>query len=365
MKNKSASHLVLTGLFVVLVLAASNSIVRAQECPGTATWVGGIGDWFVGTNWSPSGCVPTETIDAFINNGGTAQILAGIATAESVHLGENQGDSGSVKVAGASAGLLPGTIYVGNRGIGNLTIGNGAQLNGRYAYVAPLLNLTSPNSNGIVNVKGSGALLRLSDSIDNPGAGLFIGCTATSQGVGGTATVNVSDGGHIVANRAGSDDPGITVGLSGTLTGDGVLFMDLGVPSSKTVKVFGTLAPGRSLTIYGNLDLAPETNTANTVCHVNPQVTPQPNDKVYVSSFAGGGGNVTLGGRLTVVMSGTFTAGMGFNLVHADAGLNHTMFASTSFISLSPSGGCLNPTIQYTANDVNLVIVSTCQDEEP
>ena len=31
MKNKSASQSVLTGLFVVLVLAASNSIVRAQS----------------------------------------------------------------------------------------------------------------------------------------------------------------------------------------------------------------------------------------------------------------------------------------------------------------------------------------------
>jgi T5SS/PEP-CTERM-associated repeat protein len=360
-KNKSASHLVLTGLFVVLLLAASNSIGRAQECPGTATWVGGIGDWFVGTNWSPSGCVPTETVDAFINNGGTAQILAGTATAESVHLGENQGDSGSAKVAGASTILYPGTIYVGNRGIGNLSIGNGGHLNGRYAYVAPLLNLGSPNSNGIVNVKGSGAVLRVYDSIDNPGAGLFIGCTATSQGVGGTATVNVSDGGSIIVYRAGSNDPGVTVGLSGTLTGNGILFMDLGVPSSKTVKVFGTLAPGKSLTINGNLDLAPETNTASTVCQVNPQVTPQPNDKVYVSSL-GGGGNAYLGGRLTVVMSGTFTAGMGFNLLHADTS-RIGFFQHESIISLSPLGGCLTPRIEYTAHDVNLLIVNTCAEE--
>ena len=73
MKNKSVSHLVLTGLFVVLVLAASNSIVRAQGSPPTTSWIASRGDWFNCNNWS--GVCPNPQVDAFINNGGQAQIL--------------------------------------------------------------------------------------------------------------------------------------------------------------------------------------------------------------------------------------------------------------------------------------------------
>ena len=53
----------LIGLFVILVLAASTRLFERRSARDQ-TWVGGIshiGDWFVGTNWSPSGCVPTET----------------------------------------------------------------------------------------------------------------------------------------------------------------------------------------------------------------------------------------------------------------------------------------------------------------
>lgn len=355
MKNKSVLQSILTGLFVVLVLVAPNSIVRAQNCP-SETWIDGAGDWFNPNNWS-GGCVPLPTTDAYINNGGEAQIHGGPAhaTAYSVVLGDNQGDSGSVTIDTDHSAVLDlgeascrGNIYIGNRGSGTLVLKDSGYIRSRYGYVAAVANLNLPSSSGVVKVEGSGTVWFL---YDNPpgctGAGLFIGGTASNAG--GTATLAVSDGATIYVIN-GADAPGVTVGLSGTLTGNGLLLLTGATSSSKTAQVLGTLAPGRPLTIQGNLDLrAP---TANTVCHVTPQAW----DSVSVTGT--GAGSAMLGGRLTVVMTGTFTPGTSFTLLHAEAGLNETRFPSVSIISLG-SGGGFNPVINYDANNVYLYLSPT------
>ena len=197
---------------------------------------------------------------ASINNGGQAEIQGSDATAESIVLGDNQGNSGGLVVDGQlldiGSSTCQGDIYVGNRGSGTLTITNGARINSRHGYVAAVQNPSRPASNGNVKVTGSGTIWRIYDDYDNPecmGAGLFIGA-ADSNGLGGTASVEVSDGGSIVVYRE-SADPGVVVGLSGSLTGNGTLLMDEGISSSKLVRVYGTLAPVGALTIQGNLDL--------------------------------------------------------------------------------------------------------------
>lgn len=349
-------------LFVVLVLAASNSIVRAQECPGTSNWIGGTGGWFVGTNWS-NGCVPNVTVDATINNGGHAQILGGPnhAAAESLVLGDNQGDKGSVTIDGDGSAVLDiggacrGTLYIGNRGSGNLTISNQGYIRSRYGYVAAVDNGTGRASNGKVTLKDS-AVWFLYDYFDPAfgcsGAALFIGCTANSNN-GGTATVEVSDGARIeVDSLAGAT--GVKVGLSGTLTGNGLVYIG-GV--TKGVEIHGTLAPkAGDLEIRGNLDLE---WSANTVFHVTPQAW----DNVRVTNLTGGG-VADLDGRITVIMTGNFTAGMSFTLLYADDG-RINKFDHESYVFLDPLGPCLAPTIDYGANDVNLVIESTCAEAEP
>jgi T5SS/PEP-CTERM-associated repeat protein len=363
MKNKSASQFILTGLFAVLVLAASHSIVRAQECPGTSNWIGGTGGWFTGTNWS-NGCVPNVTIDATINNGGHAQIhgpLNNHAAAESLVLGDNEGDSGSLTIDGDDSAVLDvggpcrGNIYVGNRGSGNLTITDEGYIRSRYGYVGAVANSNQPTSSS-VSVKGQGTKWFLYDYYADPGcsgAALFIGCTANSNN-GGTATVDVSDGARIEVNSL-DGATGVKVGLSGTLTGNGLVYIG-GV--TKAVEVHGTLAPAGELEIRGNLDLTPN-KTANTVFNLTPQAW----DKVKVTDGTGGG-VAYLGGRITVIMSGNFTAGMSFNLVHADT-LRQGTFDSRSYVFLNPLGPCLIPTITYGARDANLVIVSTCAEAEP
>ena len=352
MKIKSASHLVLTGLFVVLVLAASNSIVRAQGSPPTTSWIrspiNGPGDWFDCDNWNPT--CPNGQVNAYINNGGQAQILGGDATAENLFLGDNQGDSGSVTVDGASA-ILDGTdIYIGNRGVGNLTIRNGGIVRNRYAYIAAILNPSQPNSKGYVNVASQGQQLGYAWYP----AGIFIGCTPASNGVGGNATVNFSDLSKIkIVNY--DNNPGVIVGLSGTLTGHGIISIFESTTVSKTVKVFGTLAPSGSFRIDGKLDLQLQ---ANTVLHVDPSVG---SDTVYVTDSTGEG-HAHLDGRVTVMMTGSFAPGMSFNLLDTRGGRDTTTFASESIIYKSnPGDPCFTPVITYYdhadgSSDVNLEI---------
>jgi hypothetical protein len=164
--------------------------------------------------------------------------------------------------------------------------------------------------------------------------------------------VNVSAGATIaVVNRA--DAPGATVGRSGTLAGSGDLQLGGTTSLSETARVYGTLAPAGALTIEGNLDLtAGNNNTANAVFHV----TPTASDSIQVSQITGGG-NATLGGRVTVIITGTFTYfPRSFTLLHADAGLGTTTFAYESITA----PGCISAAINYDANNVNLVLTSSC-----
>lgn len=100
MKSKSASHSVLIGLFVVLAFAVYSSPARADS----TTWIGEGTDWFDARNWDNG--VPTAATDAFINNGSKVGINRPGATARSLTLGANAGQSGEVSVDGTTGGNL-------------------------------------------------------------------------------------------------------------------------------------------------------------------------------------------------------------------------------------------------------------------
>ena len=360
MKNKIISQSLLTAVLVVTALAASNSPVGAQSCSGSKTWNAGTSSWFTAGNWTPSG-TPAPTMTAYINNGGQALIQGGSdhATACSLILGDSQGQSGLVSLDTDHTAVLDladsscrGTVYVGNHGSGTLSIADTAYIRARYAYVAAATNLTRPNSSGSVKVSGNGTVWYLYDTPPGcVGAGLFIG--GNGSGAGGTGSVDVS--GEIeVTNRA--DAAAVTVRGSGTLTGAGVVSMGGGSTGlSKTMNVAGTLSPGVGLEIRGNLDLTFNGNTSNTIFHV----TPTARDNIQVTN-ATGGGTATLGGRITVLMSGTFTSlPATYNLLHSETGLNSTTF-DTESITL-PGGGCIAAEISYDTHDVNLVVSTSCE----
>lgn len=383
MKNRLRLNTILTGLFVVLVLASSRSISRAQTCfPLTTTsWVGtptGNGEFFDPANWSAA-CRPNGQTNAFVNNGAGISAfdtsVSSIAHLRILVVGENQGDSGSVKVdqsafinfrideecregeaAPTPSPYLGGDTYIGRAGKGTLVIGNGNLLMSGSAFVAAIANPNGSRASSSVTVLGSGTIWRFFGPC--VGHQLCIGCDRLPEGgttdSGGTGSVTVNDPGRIEIYNDDPASPGLKVGISGTLAGNGIvkLATQLSACSDcQTAKVLGTFAPNGQLKIQGNLDLS--SSSASAVVHVQPQGA----DSINVMQTTGFG-HVKLGGRLTVVITGNFSQGQTFNLLHADGGrLNNSTFAFTSIIDTGT--GCYTPTIVVVDNsngssDVNL-----------
>ena len=374
MKSKSASHLVLTGLFIILAFALCNSSARA-DCRET-TWTGhGDGrDWFDRNNWD--NCVPDHNVDASINNAGTAvvdhQVNNGGATARSLTLGANQGDSGQVSVEGAYNFLadfprcengvpVPGAgdIYVGKAGSGTLHISSGAAVYTGHAYIAAVANPVRPASNGAVIVKGEDSAWVVFGDECRGDTGLFIGCTATTDG-GGTALLSVGDGAIVIVsngvNNPADAQQAIKLGLSGTLTGNG--FVEMLGPGrlARTMTVLGTLQPSGTLTVYGNITLI---SKATTLCNVTPQAWDSIELSAEIPEGNSDGGFAILDGRLTVIMTGDFRSGpTRFTLLHAQSGIDpNTKFGSESIKYPTDQGFKPKITYDYVGNHVYLDLV--------
>lgn len=381
MKSKSASHIVLTFLFVVLVLAASNSAARAQvpsPCPvgTTSYWNVPSGDFFDPESWSTH-CTPYFT-NAFANNGGVISFNPNVSQNAHVRilvLGENQSDSGLVKIdqspaitfqmqedcregeaAPTPSPYLGGDLYIGRRGKGTLAIGNGNLFISGSAYIAAIANPTGAKASSSVTVNGAGTIWRTFGPC--VGRQICIGCDRLPEGgttdSGGMGSVTVNDPARIQVFNDDPATPGVKVGISGTLAGNGIVQLTTQLtacPDCQTAKILGTLAPNGQLTIQGNLDLG--SGSASVVVHVKPEGA----DSINVTQTTGFG-QVTLGGRLTVMITGAFAQGQTFNLLHAGGGRRfNTTFAFTSIIDNGT--GCYTPTIVTVDNpdgstDVNL-----------
>lgn len=337
MRQKSISPSVLICLLVVLVFAVYTSPVRAA----TTTWTGSVnGDWFTDHNWT--NYVPTSSTDAYFNNGGKAQISTNSsATARSLTLGLNLGDSGAVDVYGPNASLvvadslnIPGDIYVGYRDRGTLTISGGGMVtsgNGNIAALAGMLWV----SNGAVTVTGANSTWMINGR-------LWIG--GGSGGSGGTGLLSVFNGGTVVVQPP-SHAGNIIIWPSGTLTGNGTVVGDS--PLFQTT-IQGTIAPtGGTLTIYSDLTFTSVTpGSAPTMeCTVTAQDVPT-TPKVSVSGAA------TLTGRISVTMTGDFSfAPTRYTLLRATNGVS----GSFSVVSIKyPTGETWAPRITYDANNVYL-----------
>jgi hypothetical protein len=354
MKNKSASHSALIGLFVVLAFAFCNSPARATT---TTTWIDTVGDWFNAAKWDHG--VPTSTTDALINNGGTAQINSpGNANAASVTLGLNAGDSGALTVDGTNAtlglpcstdiaGIFPGLISVGYRGTGKLSITNGGRVASEWAYIAAVAGAV-PNltSHGSVTVDGAGSTWTISSPCGSA-ARLFIGGSLGASGddPGGIALLNVTNGGEVTVDNP-ANQTSVKVGISGTLAGNGTIKTIYHPPYGldTVVAVSGTISPSWTLNIDGDLFLL---STATTQCNV----TPDNLNMVDVDVSRTG----NLGGRLSVTMTGTFTPGTQFTLLHSQ-GLLSSRFSSVSI--KYPMNQGFTPVIlyDYTGNHVYLYL---------
>jgi autotransporter family porin len=317
MKKKSASRTAQFNKIIILLivsgitLCASPTTVLADSCTQQTNWSVSSGSWFVGSNWSAG--VPNLNKSAQINNGGTATISSTGAESCDLTLGGAATDSGTLVV---NQGALNMSLdaAVGGYGKGTLTITNGGTVTAALAAIAAV-----SGSKGAITVTGTNSQCTLSGALN--------------VGVGDTGLLTISSGGVLTAAN-------VHVYASGTLTGNST------VTATSGATIEGTIEPSSGrLTIAGNLTffgIAP-------VLQCN--VVPASADNVYVS-----GGTASLTGRLKVKMTGTFTPGTTYTLLHAD--VRNGTFSSTSIIY--PTNQCFTPVITYDPNNVYLYLEPTC-----
>ena len=330
MKNKYASQTaqrlskkVILVIVSALAFCAPLGMLLADSCLGHTTWTAGSGDWFVGTNWSND--VPNSTTGAPINNGGTATIGSTGAVSCDLTLGANATDSGTVVVdhGGLSISF---DAAVGEYGKGVLTIKNGGTVTAALAAIATLQNISGSASVGTVSVDGGSFTVS---------GGIYVGGQAS--GAGGTGLLTVTNGGTVTAASVHAYG-------SGTLTGNGTVSTTNGTTVEGTIsRTVGTL------TISGNLGL---TSSATT----QYGVTPQDLNQVEVSVS----GTASLNGRLSVTMTGTFTPGTQFTLLHSSGTLTGAFSGGVSITY--PTNQCFMPqiTYDYVGNHVYLYLFPTC-----
>jgi len=308
-----------------LALSASPASRADAECNCETIWTGSTGDWFNPSNWSNilpdcgGHCIIGGSTEAQINNGGTAQITTPTPTAYVCQLFfgyNNSGESGKLSVDHGTLNMC-NEIFVGYHGRGTLSITNGGVVS-TLPVGASIASLQ--NSNGTVTVDGANSQWTITGA-------LYLG--GTINGSGGTGLLTFTNGGTVSASS-------VHVYKSGTLTGNSTVSTTSGMTVEGTVsRTVGTLSIG------GDLGL---TRNATTQC----SVTPQDVNNVDVSVS----GTATLDGRLSVTMTGTFTPGTQFTLLHA--GVRNLTFFSVSITY--PTGQCFTPVIRYDANNVYLYL---------
>ena len=271
-----------------------------------------------------------EAAQGLINNGGTAKITSQTQTAYACSLtfGENTGDSGRVSVNNGTLSMC-GEIFVGSNGRGGLTITDGGVVKMDSAGVSIASFAGSHGSVTVdgVNQNGTKSQLTGIDTINGP---IYLG--GTIDGAGGDGLLTVTNSATVTATN-------IHVYPSGTLTGNSAVT----TTTTTGTTVEGTLEPssGRS-TVTGNLTFS------GAVPVMQCNVVPASADNVYVS-----GGVATLTGRLKVNMTGTFTPGTTYTLLHCD-GLRSGSFSSVSITYTTCQ--CFTPIITYDGNNVYLYL---------
>jgi T5SS/PEP-CTERM-associated repeat protein len=290
-----------------------------------SSWIGTIGDWFTATNWCQY--VPNAHTLTCI----TAQITSTDPAAEACEtwLGQdncgnachNSVNSGNLSVNGGSLTTFS-ELHVGFNGTGKLTINSGGRVSTTFAADIGAF----AGSNGSASVDGN------SQWTIAGGGALYV--AGTVNGDGGTGLLTVTNGATVTAGSA-------HVFKSGTLTGNGTVSLGSG---SGLATVDGTVAPsggGTTLTIGGLLQL---NSSATTRCNVTPQ-DPSTTPQVSVS------GQVSLGGRLSVTMTGDFSsAPTRFALLNAGSVNSiHFKFDSTSITY--PTNQCWTPQIDYVTDN--------------
>jgi T5SS/PEP-CTERM-associated repeat protein len=321
-----------------LALWALPAVALADDflCPNPEStfWTGTVNnDWFNSGNWTnqvPICPGPVYSYYASINTSPTAQINTGGASACSVTLGNAASDSGTLSVDGSNGGNLTtcSNLYVGYQGTGKLSITNGGAVTTTTDASIASATTSTTSSNGSATVDGTHGNTNSTWTVDDE---LDIG--GLTNAAGGTGLLTVTNGGKVTAAN-------VHAWKSGTLTGNGT------VSTTSGMTIDGTLEPNWTLTITGNLSFG-------TFGAMQCSVTPDNLGSIDADVSAG----ATLNGKVSVTMTGTFTPGTRFTLLHAAGTLGNTKFSSQSI--KFPTGQGFTPTITYDADNVYLCLVPT------
>lgn len=144
------------------------------EDTGVRNWLGTSGEWASGANWDLG--VPVSSEDAYIDNGGTAQISTGAFDVAALFIGSGSGDNGGLSLTGGTL-AIGGQFQVGTHGTGIGTINvSGGTLRAHTLYVAAQGGIGSVDLSGAFDVSLSSTF----DMDNNP----------ASTGRSATLTVN-------------------------------------------------------------------------------------------------------------------------------------------------------------------------------
>jgi autotransporter-associated beta strand protein len=148
-KRKMAHKVLIILNAAVLVLAIP---LMPSATAATITWTGTTGDWTDLTNWG--GILPTSSDDAYITNGGTANMSNKWGKCNNLYLGDSgSGNSGTVQINGDGGFGYMHCAYIGYSGIGTFTQSGGNKwpfLDAYMLYVGYNLG-----SSGTFNMSGS------------------------------------------------------------------------------------------------------------------------------------------------------------------------------------------------------------------
>ena len=164
------------GLSLPAILAASFLAAPALAQDTRQFNNPGVGDWATAANWTPAQ-LPAASTNAYIDNGGTAQVTAAGAQGRFVYLGSAAGKSGNLEIS-APGELTALNMLVATGGSGALSIADGGLLNSAASAVG-----------GPTVIQGAGSKWTLT------------GTLAVSGPV--NATFNVRDGGEYAGALGG------------------------------------------------------------------------------------------------------------------------------------------------------------------
>lgn len=216
--NVTRPRLLFQPCLATALLLLSTTTVRLHGA--TTSWTGDIGSWFDAVNWNDG--VPQATLQALIDNSGTAQIALPNAAASLVivrdgaleisqggQLASERGDVGSTtdsRVAVDGVGSLwkmtgrnnLETLEVGSLGEGVLTVSNGGRVEAGGGFGVTI---------------GYGSAGRGEVTVTGVGSSLFASSLQVSESDGSEATLTISDGATLTS---GSTTFGVHSGSAGT-----------------------------------------------------------------------------------------------------------------------------------------------------